>query len=76
MSVHKKCQPNRSSRLASYTQHIYNIHIRMSCFIIKILLSELYLYTEELIFRNNFPVTVPLQPDDVKLWFLYFDYLI
>ena len=23
MSVHKKFQPNRSSRLAGYTQHIY-----------------------------------------------------
>ena len=31
MSVHKKCQSIRSSRLAGYTQHIY---IRMSCFII------------------------------------------
>ena len=31
MSAHKKIQPNRSSRLAGYTQHIY---IRMSCFII------------------------------------------
>ena len=29
MSVHKQIQPNRSSRLAGYTQHIY---IRMSCF--------------------------------------------
>jgi len=27
----KKCYPNRSSRLAGYTQHIY---MRMSCFII------------------------------------------
>ena len=25
--------------------------------------EKLYLYTEELIFRNNFPVTVPLPPD-------------
>ena len=33
MSVHKKIQPNRCSRLAGYTQHIY---IRMSCFIISI----------------------------------------
>ena len=31
MSVHKKFQPIRSSRLAGYRQHIY---IRMSCFII------------------------------------------
>ena len=23
MSVHKKCQPNRSSRLAGYRKHIY-----------------------------------------------------
>ena len=30
-SVHKKFQPNQSSLLAGYTQHIY---IRMSCFII------------------------------------------
>ena len=32
LSVHKKCQPNRSSRLAGYRQHIY---IRMSCLIYK-----------------------------------------
>jgi len=31
MSVHKKCQPNRSDRLAGNTQHVY---IRMACFII------------------------------------------
>jgi len=32
MSVHNKFQPNRSSRVACYRQHI--IHIRMSCFFI------------------------------------------
>ena len=27
MCVHKKCQPNRSSRLAGYTQHIYECRV-------------------------------------------------
>ena len=36
MSVHKKFQPNRSSRLAGYTQHIFK------CFII-VLLLEIFL---------------------------------
>ena len=27
MSVHKKCQPNRFSRLAGYMEHIYECHV-------------------------------------------------
>jgi len=32
--VYKKFQPNRSNRLAGYTQHKY-IYIQMSCFILQ-----------------------------------------
>ena len=49
LSVHKKFQPNRSSRLAGYMQHIY---IRMSCFIIKIISLFYYIdYQLVLLYR-------------------------
>ena len=64
MSVHKKCQPNRSSRLAGYRQHIYtnvlfyvddkNIaeykkSINVRCY------ARVCLYVLQLLYSDNFP---------------------
>ena len=52
MSVHKKIQPNRSSRLAGYTQHIY-IYMNVLFYYIDYL-SILYLfYTILFDLKNN-----------------------